>query len=138
MKISRPAKRIVGVVKIVADRLRPPGRNDPHGVEEAMALIRQAYRLVDSQIGSRTWAMGDGFSLVDCAAAPALSYASTIVPFDESYTSLPAYLDRLMGRPSFARVLKEAEPYFKFFPMEKKPAVVAAAGRLGGRAGGPQ
>jgi glutathione S-transferase len=27
-----------------------------------------------------------------------------------------AYLDRLIARPSFARVLMEAEPYFKLFP----------------------
>jgi len=25
--------------KVVTDRLRPPGRNDPHGVEEAKALL---------------------------------------------------------------------------------------------------
>jgi glutathione S-transferase len=112
--------------KIVTDRLRPTDRNDPHGVEEAETLIREAYRLIDSEIGARTWAMGDDFSLVDCAAAPALSYASTIVPFDESHTSLPAYLDRLIERPSFARVLTEAEPYFKFFPMEKKPKIPAS------------
>ena len=27
-----------------------------------------------------------------------------------------AYLDRLKARPSYARVLKEAEPYFAMFP----------------------
>jgi len=29
-----------------------------------------------------------------------------------------------MARPSFARVLAEAEPYFNLFPMEKKPQVM--------------
>lgn len=29
------------------------------------------------------------------------------------------HLGRLMERPSFARVLVEAQPYFKFFPEEK-------------------
>ena len=28
-----------------------------------------------------------------------------------------------MARPSFARVLREAEPYFQIFPMEKKPKI---------------
>ena len=28
-----------------------------------------------------------------------------------------------MARPSFARVLKEAEPYFPLFPLEKKPRI---------------
>ena len=27
------------VAKVVADRLRPAGKNDPHGVEEARALL---------------------------------------------------------------------------------------------------
>jgi glutathione S-transferase len=27
-----------------------------------------------------------------------------------------AYLDRLLARPSYARVIKEAEPYFKMVP----------------------
>jgi len=33
-------------------------------------------------------------------------------------------LARLMARASYARVLAEAQPYFKLFPMEKKPELV--------------
>jgi glutathione S-transferase len=29
-----------------------------------------------------------------------------------------AYFDRLKARPSFARVIKQAEPYFGMFPQE--------------------
>jgi glutathione S-transferase len=107
--------------KIVADRLRPQGCNDPHVVEQAKGQIRESYRLVDREIGSRRWAMGDDFSLADCAAAPALFYADTILPFDGTEENLPAYLDRLMQ--SFARVLQEAEPYFAMFPMDTKPQI---------------
>jgi glutathione S-transferase len=63
--------------------------------------------------------MGDAFTLADCAAAPALFYANILVPFDPGQKALIAYLDRLMARASFARVLQEAKPYFKFFPFEK-------------------
>ena len=59
--------------KIVTDRIRPEGKGDPHGVEQARTQIAEAYTLVDREIGARQWAMGDAFSLVDCAAAPALS-----------------------------------------------------------------
>ena len=90
-------------------------------MEQAEAQIRETYALVDREIGRGQWAMGDNFSLVDCAAAPALAYAETVVPFDATAKNLPAYLDRLRDRPSFARVLAEAEPYFKFFPVETKP-----------------
>ena len=67
--------------------------------------------------------MGDAFSLADCAAAPALFYANTVVPFAETHRKLTTYLGRLMTRPSFARVLEEAQPYFRLFPMEKKPQI---------------
>ena len=67
--------------------------------------------------------MGEAFTLADCAAAPALFYADTVVPIGEPQSRLSAYLDRLMARPSFARVLEEAEPYFRFFPLEKKPQI---------------
>ena len=109
--------------KIVGDRLRPEGGGDPVGVEQAKAQIREAYALLDREIGSKTWAMGSEFSLVDCAAAPSLFYAEIVVPFGPELKSLPAYLDRLMARPSFARVLQEAEPYFPLFPMERKPTI---------------
>ena len=67
------------------------------------------------------WAMI--LPLADCAAAPALFYANTVLPFGAAEQNLSAYLHRLMARPSFARVLAEAEPYFKLFPMEEKPRI---------------
>ena len=111
--------------KIIVDRIRPEDKRDAHGVEQAKGQLREAYGLLDRQIGS-TWAMGETFSLVDCAAAPALSYATTLVPFEATHRNLPGYLDRLIVRPSFARVLKEAEPYFQFYPNEIKPRTTPA------------
>jgi hypothetical protein len=34
----------------------------------------------------------------------------------------------MMLRPSYARALTEAEPYFRFFPMEKKPVIKREGG----------
>jgi glutathione S-transferase len=107
--------------KIVTDRLRPPGQNDPAGVEQAKAQLREAYRIADPVMRSRTWAMGDDFSLADCAAAPALFYADLVQPLASQAPALSLYLDRLMARPSFARALREAEPYFALFPLDGKP-----------------
>jgi len=109
--------------KIVGDRLRPEDGKDPFGVEQAKGQLREAYVLLDKEIGTKTWAIGDAFSIVDCAASPALFYANTVLPLSSKHRSLPAYLRRLMARPSFARVLQEAEPYFPMFPMEKKPTI---------------
>jgi glutathione S-transferase len=102
--------------KIVGDRLRPPGSNDPFGVEEARTRIQSCYGMIDKEVAAKTWAMGEAFTLADCAAAPALFYANMVLPFGEAHPKLTAYFDRLRARPSFARVLKEAEPYFAMFP----------------------
>jgi glutathione S-transferase len=102
--------------KIVTDVLRPAGRNDPLGVEQARAQLRTAYDLIDQDMKTKTWAMGEAFSMVDCAAAPALYYANRVLPFGDTHENAAAYLDRLLRRPSFARVLEEAQPYQVLFP----------------------
>jgi glutathione S-transferase len=102
--------------KIVGDRIRPEGEKDPHGVEEARARLKTSYGMIDREMATRIWAMGDAFSLADCAAAPALFYANEVFPIDEGQANARAYFGRLKARPSYARVLKEAEPYFAMFP----------------------
>lgn len=102
--------------KIVTDKLRPPGRNDLHGVEQAKALLRTSLGMIDREMAAKTWAVGAAFTMADCAAAPALFYADKVMPFGESHRNAAAYLGRLMQRPSFARVLEEAQPYFRMFP----------------------
>lgn len=101
---------------IVIDRLRPEGRHDPHGVELARAQLRTALDMTEAKMASQTWAAGEAFSMADCAAAPALFYADKVMPFEETHRSTAAYLARLKQRPSFARVLEEAKPYFAMFP----------------------
>ena len=106
----------VPMQKIVTDRLRPAGRNDPHGVEEARRQLQTAYGLIDQEMETRTWAIGDRFSMADCAAAPAMYYANLVMPFDDAHRNAAAYLGRLMERSSFARVVEEAKPYRALFP----------------------
>jgi glutathione S-transferase len=102
--------------KIVGDRLRPDGAKDPHGVEHARGRLETAYGMIEREMASRTWAVGDSFSLADCAAAPALFYANEVVPIGAGHGHVAAYLQRLKARPSYARALREAEPYFAMFP----------------------
>jgi glutathione S-transferase len=102
--------------KIVGDRLRPPGKTDAQGVEQAKALLDTAYSMVDREMAAKTWAIGDKFTMADCAAAPALFYANKVPPLGERYRNVARYLDRLLARPSFARTVQEAQPYFALFP----------------------
>jgi glutathione S-transferase len=102
--------------KVVGDRLRPRSEKDPHGVAQAKAMMQTALGMMDEEMATRTWAMGTAFSMADCAAAPALYYANLVMPFGETHKNMAAYFDRLMARPSFARPVKEAEPYRAMFP----------------------
>jgi glutathione S-transferase len=102
--------------KIVADRLRLPERRDPQGVAEARALLDTAYGILESEMAAKTWAAGEDFTLADCAAAPGLYYADLVHPFSEAHPHLERYFQRLMARPSFARVVEEAKPYRHLFP----------------------
>jgi glutathione S-transferase len=105
--------------KIMLDRMRPEGSKDPHGVEDARAQLRTSYAMIEQQMVKGGWAAGDDFSLADCAAAPPLFYGSMVEPFGDGQKNLAAYFARLKARPSFARVLKEAEPYFNMVPKER-------------------
>jgi glutathione S-transferase len=104
--------------KIVGDNFRAEGQHDPVGVEQAKALLRSAYGLIEQDMAAKVWAMGDGFTMADCAAAPALLYANVVVPLGEDHPNTARYLRRLMDRPSYARVLREADPYIEHFPLK--------------------
>lgn len=104
--------------RIVADRLRPEDKRDAEAVSQFQAQLRQAYAVVESEMAGRIWAMGDAFTLADCAAAPALFYANILVPAGPGYPAVAAYVERLMRRPAYARVLQEAGPWFRYFPFE--------------------
>ena len=101
--------------QVVGERLRPEGQHDPFGADQARGVIRQGYDLVAPMIAG-PWATGETFTLADCAALPALHYADYAVSLAD-WPALAAYLERLRARPSVARVLQEAQPFFKYFPL---------------------
>lgn len=98
--------------KVTFDRIRPADKKDPYGVEQTMAALHTALGLAEKDMAARRWAAGDNFSMADCAAAPPLFYIDMVVtPLAGAYPNLNAYLGRLKERPSYARALREAEPY---------------------------
>ena len=104
--------------KFVADKLRPDGANrDPHGVEEARAMLETSYAWLDRHLPGREWAAGDEFSLADCGAAPFLFYADWTHPIDARYPHVRGYRQRLLSRPSVSRAVDEARPYRSYFPL---------------------
>ena len=104
--------------KVITDRIRPAGQNDKFGVDHARGLLHTALGIIDKDMARKTWAAGEAFTMADCAAAPTLFYYNRAVePLAGSFDNVAAYLDRLVKRPSYARALKEAEPFLKYVPM---------------------
>jgi glutathione S-transferase len=102
--------------KIVTDKLRPAGTQDAYGVEQARAQLASMYTIANDWMRDRQWAVGEVFTMADCAAAPSLFYANQVAPIGDRLPHLAKYLERLMRRPTFARVLDEAKPYWSMFP----------------------
>lgn len=104
------------IQKIVGDRIRPADGKDPTGVEQARKRLQTAYDVLEHTLAGRCWAAGDAFTMADCAAAPALYYSELVLPFRDTHKAVAAYFDRLLERPSYMRVLREAAPYLHMFP----------------------
>jgi glutathione S-transferase len=103
--------------KFVFDALRPLESRDPYGVEEARRMLDTSYAWLDQRMAGRAWAVGDSFTLADCAAAPSLFYADWTHRIPERHEHLIAYRARLLRRPSFARAVDEARRFRHYFPL---------------------
>jgi len=100
---------------IVNERICPADQRNPASVAAAHANLRRAYAVLDERLAGRTWAAGEAFSLADCAAAPSLFYTAIAEPLD-GFPVVAAYRQRLLERPSVARAIDEAKPFFQMFP----------------------
>ncbi|ODT16754.1 MAG: glutathione S-transferase [Kaistia sp. SCN 65-12] len=106
----------VPMQRIVADRLRPEGSKDPFGLAEAHRALDQAYGMIEARLAAGAIVPGEAFTIADCAATPALFYASIVHPFAPDQSRLAAYFEGLIARPSVRRTLDEARPYFHLYP----------------------
>jgi glutathione S-transferase len=104
--------------KIVGDRLRPEGRTDPEGVDEARRSLDTAYGVLDDRLAEHQWAGGEAFTIADCALFPPLFYLHAIHRWDKDrQPNITRYYRDLLARPSIARVVDEARPYRELFPL---------------------
>jgi glutathione S-transferase len=106
----------VPMQKIVADRLRPEGSKDPAGLAEAHRALDMAYGILEARLAAGGLVPGEAFTIADCAATPALFYASIVHPFAPEQVHLAGYFEGLLARPSVRRTLDEARPYFHLYP----------------------
>ena len=100
----------------VANALRPEGSADVYGEERARERLHVAYDWLEKNIGDN-WAVGDSFTLADCAAAPSLFYADWVEEIGDTRPRLKAYRERLLAHPVVARAVDEGRPYRHYFPL---------------------
>jgi glutathione S-transferase len=100
----------------VADKLRPEGTQDALGVERARTKLHTAYDWLEGQVGD-PYAVGEQFTMADCAAAPSLFYADWVERIGDGRPKLKAYRERLLKHPSVARAVEEGRPYRLYFPL---------------------
>src|SRR5215475_3054664 len=102
---------------IVGNALRAQDQKDPRGVADAHSMLDRCYAWLNRRMQGQEWAVGGRFTIADCAAAPALFYSDWVHPIPNFHSDLVAYRARLLSRPSVARVVNEARPYRKCFPL---------------------
>ena len=108
---------VMGQMQVpVADKLRPDGMRDPFGVKRARERLHIAYDWLEGEIGE-PFAIGEPFTLADCAAAPSLFYADWVEEIGESRPRLKAYRARLLQHPTVARAIDEGRPFRHYFPL---------------------
>ena len=102
----------------VADTIRPESANrDPFGVEKARGDLHTAYDWLEANLGEGPWAVGESFTMADCAAAPSLFYADWVEEIGPERPRLAAYRARLLAHPIVARAVDEGRPYRHYFPL---------------------
>ena len=79
--------------------------------------LQIAYDWLEVNVRDDGWAVEDGFTLADCAAAPALFYADWIEPIGDRRPRLTAYRKRVLAHPAVSRAVEEARPYRHYFPL---------------------
>ena len=89
----------------------------PLGAGRARERLHVAYDWLEANLPGDAWAVGETFTLADCAAAPSLFYADWVEEIGDKRPKLTAYRARLLAHPVVARAVDEGRPYRHYFPL---------------------
>ncbi len=101
----------------IVQLLRPEAERDAQTLAATVDALGMAYDMIEDRMGCHAWAAGDTFTMADCAAAPALFYATTVRPLSAVHARLSAYFERLLARPSVWQAIQQAQPWFGHYPL---------------------
>ena len=100
------------IASLLFQSWKPEEARDRELIERSRFRAGVMYDFLEHRLDGRTWLMGEDFTMADCAAGPALLYAGDLFPF-AGRPAIAGYWERLSARPSYARVLEEADPYLR-------------------------
>ncbi len=89
---------------------------DTDRIARVTAALDTVYDWLEERLPEEGWAVGEGFTMADCAAAPSLFYADWVHEIGAGRPRLHAYRARLLARPSVRRCVEDARPYRGYFP----------------------
>lgn len=100
------------IVTLIFEGMKPADKQDPEKQAKAKEQLDIMYQYMNKQYNETTFAKGDNFTMADCSAVPALFYAQQIYPF-EQFEGIKAYFKRVSERPSYQKILAEAQPHLE-------------------------
>lgn len=102
------------VQAVVNAYLRDPDAPDATTCEHARTALRRSYAWLNEWL--EWYHGGDGVTLVECAAAPALFYADWVEPIGDDYPLLRDWRAYLLALPAVSRCVEAARPFRPYFP----------------------
>lgn len=106
--------------RYIAQLLRPEAQRDALALAASVDALGMAYDMIEARRSDSPWAVGEHFTMADCAAAPALFYAVVVRPLSPGHVKLAAYYERLLARPSVAQAIEQARPWFQYYPLRER------------------
>ncbi|HEX7009539.1 MAG TPA: glutathione S-transferase N-terminal domain-containing protein [Phycisphaeraceae bacterium] len=100
-----------GVLMRLEQTQREPAQRSDKWVARQQAKVERGFAELATELGERTWWVGDRFTLADIAAGCALGWLAFRLPeldWPGRHPSLKTYYERLMTRPSFAGTVPRA------------------------------
>ena len=98
---------------VVNEYIRDRDNPDLTRCAEARARLRKTYVWLE---GWLEFPRGDGVTLIECAAAPALFYADWVEPIGEELPLLKGWRAHLLALPEVSACVEAARPFRGWFP----------------------
>ena len=100
------------IVLVVLERSRTPSLQSADWIARQLGKVDAGTRALAGELGDRQWFVGSEFGLADIAVGCMLGYLDLRLPefaWRDRHANLVRFAKRMLGRPSFAATIPEAQ-----------------------------